>query len=131
VPPATWPASVVLEPAVFVRTVSGVVAVDHAGQVLLVHRTDDQTWDLPRGGVEAATPRRCAGRSAARAIGMIPPGHSGESDVTMPNAGGGRLPVVASVPRSPHLPDDLLHVAATVLRALEQRLDVPGQDPAP
>lgn len=35
-----------------VRTVCGVIALDHVGQVLLIRRADDGTWGLPGGGVE-------------------------------------------------------------------------------
>jgi len=48
-----------------VRAVCGVVAVDPAGRVLMVRRSDDGTWGLPGGGVEpgetwqAAAVREC------------------------------------------------------------------------
>jgi 8-oxo-dGTP diphosphatase len=43
----------VTEPPASVRAVAGVLAVDATGRVLLVRRTDDGTWGLPGGGVEA------------------------------------------------------------------------------
>jgi 8-oxo-dGTP diphosphatase len=48
-----------------VRTVCGVIALDHVGRVLLIRRADDGTWGLPGGGVEpgedwcAAARREC------------------------------------------------------------------------
>lgn len=52
-------------PSFEVRAVSGVVALDEAGQVLLIRRADEGTWGLPGGGVEpgetweAAAQREC------------------------------------------------------------------------
>lgn len=34
------------------RPSSGVVVLDNAGRILLIHRADDGTWGLPGGGVE-------------------------------------------------------------------------------
>ncbi len=60
----------VSEPAVAVRTVSGVIAVDDAGDVLLVHRADDRSWGLPGGGAEAGeTWRGAAARECLEETG--------------------------------------------------------------
>lgn len=45
-----------------VRTVCGVIALDHVGRVLLVRRADDGTWGLPGGGVDPGEDWRAAAR---------------------------------------------------------------------